>query len=448
MRDRRACARVRGYGHRGMTPGGGEMAGQGTIALTGATLIDGTGAAPLRDATVVVEGRQIAAVGPAGSVAPPPGATVYDLAGRTLLPGLIDGHVHLRAYAGAGQRDIHLWNVTTFLEEQALHAAANARRALLAGVTTVRDMAGGRLEVAVKHAIDDFVLDGARVVASGFVGMTAGHGDLFCPAAIDRRLWPTADGVDECRKLVRQYARDGVDLIKLCTSGGVLSLGDETGWRNYTPEETRAIVDEAHALGKRVAAHAHTRDGIRQALEAGVDTLEHGSDLDDELVALMLRRGVRLCPTLAITEYILTRGAERGVPAASLEKARAMQAVRIASVRRAYEAGVPIFMGTDSCNTFPFGAHAWELALLHERVGLSPLEAIVAATRSAAEALGLGARTGTVEPGKWADLLIVDGDPLADLGLLRDEGRLAGVFRDGRLLVDRGLARGAVAAAR
>ncbi len=410
-----------------------------TLALTGATLIDGTGAARQTGMTVVVEGRTIATVAPDGMVAMPPTAARYELAGKTLMPGLIDGHVHLLAYAGDEHRDVHLWNVLTFVEEQTLHAAANAHRALLAGVTTVRDMAGSRPEIAVKHAIDDFIIDGARVVASGFVGMTAGHGDMFCPAAIDRRLWQPADGPDACRKLIRQYARDGVDLIKLCTSGGVLSIGDKSEWRNYTTAETLAIVDEAHALGKRVAAHAHTRAGIRQALEAGVDTLEHGSSLDDELIALMLERGTRLCPTLAITEHILTQGAARGVPAASLEKARALREGQIAGLRKAYQAGVPIFMGTDSCNTFAFGAHAWELELLHTYLGLSPAEAIVAATSSAAEALGLGEQTGAIVPGRWADLLVVDGDPLADLRVLRQSERLLGVFREGRLLVDRGL---------
>lgn len=411
------------------------------LALTGARLIDGTGAAPQDGITVVVEGRDIVAVRPDGAAEVPPDTVRYDLAGKILLPGLIDGHVHLLAYAGDGHRDVHLWNVLTFIEEQTLHAAANARRALLAGVTTVRDMAGSRPEIAVKHAVDDGIIDAARVIASGFVGMTAGHGDMFCPAAIDRRLWQPADGPDECRKLIRRYARDGVDLIKLCTSGGVLSIGDKSEWRNYTIAETLAIVDEAHALGKRVAAHAHTRAGIHQALEAGVDTLEHGSSLDDELIGMMLDRGTHLCPTLAITEYILTRGAERGLPTASLEKARALREGQLEGLRRAYRAGVPIFMGTDSCNTFAFGSHAWELELLHTRLGLTPLEAIVAATSTAACALGLGDQTGTVAPGHRADLLVVDGDPLADLRVLQQPERLLGVFRDGRLLVDRGLCR-------
>ena len=416
------------------------------IALTNARLIDGTGAQPVNGATVLIEGKEILAVGAVDKI--PDDAEIRDLGGATLMPGLIDGHVHLRAYAGHGKADVHLWNVTTFIEEQTLHAAGNALRALHAGVTTVRDMAGGRPEVSVKHAIDDGVLPGVRVIASGFVGMTAGHGDMFCPAAVDHRLWPPADGVDACRKLVRQYARDGLDLIKICTSGGVLSVGDKNEWRNYTFEETLAIVDEAHAFGMRVAAHAHTKAGIRQALEAGVDTLEHGSALDAELIELMLERDTWLCPTLAIVEYIMQSGRARGVPEESLAKAEAMRANRLVSVRAAYEAGVPIFMGTDSCNTFPFGDHAWELELMHTQLGMSSMESIVAATSSAAAALDIAELTGTVEPGKRADVLVINGDPLADLALLRDESAILAVFQNGEVRVDRGLSKPVAALAR
>jgi len=356
------------------------------------------------------------------------------------MPGLIDGHVHLRSFAGEGQRDIHLWNVLTFIEEQTVHAAANAGRALQAGVTTVRDMAGGRPEISVKHVMDEFVLPGARVMAAGFVGMTAGHGDMFVPACIDRRMWQTADGPDACRKLVREYVRDGADLIKICTSGGVLSLGDAVEWRNYSPEEVHVVVDEAHALGRRVAAHAHTRASILQALEAGVDTIEHGSELDDRLVGIMVDQGTWLCPTLAITEFVMTRGQTRGIPPESIEKGSHMRHRRVESLTKAYRAGVKIFMGTDSCNTMPFGSHAWELELMHRLLGMSPMEAILAATSRAAEALGLGDKTGSIQPGKWADLLVVDGDPLTDLTVLQDTTKLLAVFRDGRLLIDRGLA--------
>lgn len=412
-----------------------------TYAICGATLIDGLGGPPLASATVLVHAGKIAGVGCSDDVELPSDVPVYDATSKTLMPGLIDGHVHLRSYAGTGHQDVHLWNVLTFIEEQTLHAAANAITALESGVTTVRDMAGGRLEISVKHVMDAGILPGARVIASGFVGMTAGHGDMFVPPAIEQRMWPPVDGVDACRKLIRQYARDGVDLIKICTSGGVLSLGDRSEWRNYTMEETQAIVDEAHALGKPVAAHAHSRAGIEQALTAGVDTLEHGTHLDDELIEMMVERRTWLCPTLAIGDFILTHGAERGVPAESLAKSRETDGVRQESMRRAYQAGVRIFMGTDSCNTMAFGGHARELELMQQRIGMTPMETIVAATASAAEALKIGDQTGTISCGKSADLLVVDGDPLADIAILQDRDRLLGIVRDGRLLVDRGMPR-------
>lgn len=398
--------------------------------IGGGPIIDGTGAPPLLDHSVVVDGDTITAVVPSEQVTPGAGDIVYDIKGRTLLPGLIDAHVHLLSSAGVRRGHVHLWNVVTPVEEQTLHAAANARSALHAGVTTVRDAAGAQSEVAVKRAVDAGVVEGARVLVAGFVGMTAGHGDLMTPAALPQRLFKTADGVDECRKLVREYARMGVDWIKICTSGGTLSLGDEGEWRNYTRAEVEAIVDEAHALGKRVAAHAHTARGARVAVEAGVDTIEHGSGVDEELAALLLERGTALCPTLSIAEYTRLHGAESGLPEESLRKGRQLYEQRLAAVRTAYRAGVPLIMGTDSNNTMPFGRHGEELRLLHELIGLTAGEAIVAATSRAADVLGLP--TGVIAPGKWADLLVVDGDPLSDLGVLADPGRLVAVFPAGR----------------
>ncbi len=408
-------------------------------ALKGATLIDGTGKPPFEHATILIDGRLIVRVGTETEIEVPSNIPIYDVRGKTVMPGLIDGHVHLLAYAGEQQQDIHMWNVLTFNEEQTIHAAANAVKALNAGVTTVRDMAGSRPEISVKHAMNDFILPGARVISAGFVGMTAGHGDMFVPPNIERRLWRTVDGPAECRKLVREYARDGADLIKICTSGGTLSMGDKAEWRNFTLEETRVIVDEAHALAMPVAAHAHTRAGIIQALDAGVDTIEHGSSLDDELIERMVKQGIWLCPTLSIGEYVLLYGAKRGIPAANLEKSRVISHRRHEAVGKAYRAGVRIFAGTDSCNTMPFGTHAWELELLQRYVGMSEHDAIVTATGAAAQAIGLGEKTGTIEPGKWADLLIVAGNPLVDLKILQDQNKLLAVFRDGRLLVNHGL---------
>jgi imidazolonepropionase-like amidohydrolase len=409
------------------------------LALVGGTLIDGNGGPPLEDACLVIRGRDILAVGPRASTRVPDDAVRINVEGKTVLPGLIDAHVHLRSYAGSDRSDFYMWSQSTFLEEQVLHAAKNARTALQAGVTTVRDAAGARVEIAVKHATDQQLLDGARVVVAGFVGMTGGHGDLFTPPAVDRRPYETADGPDACRKLVRAYARDGVDWIKICTSGGVLSLGDESEWRNYTLEEVRAIVDEAHALGKRVAAHAHTRGGVRQALVGGVDSIEHGSALDAELIQRMLDQGTWLCPTLAVTELIHAIGSDRALPVAALHKNELVRNSREDSARAAAAAGVRIFMGTDTSSILPYGRHAWELELMVSLLDVSPMRALQMGTRDAAHALGLGSHCGVLQASYWADVLVVDGDPLADIRILQNNERIVGVFRDGRLHVDRGL---------
>ncbi|MBV9544823.1 MAG: amidohydrolase family protein [Chloroflexi bacterium] len=409
------------------------------IALVGGTLLDGNAGPAIEDACVLVRGREILAAGPRDSIGIPDAARVFDIPGATIIPGLIDGHVHLRSYAGRDRSDFYLWGASTFIEEQTLHAAANARSALQAGFTTVRECSGGRAEIAVKRATDQQLLDGARVVVAGFVGMTGGHGDLFAPPAIQPRSFAVADGPEACRKAVREHARDGADWIKICTSGGVLSLGDESEWRNYTLDEVRAIVDEAHALGKRVAAHAHTANGIRQALDGGVDSIEHGSAMDSELSARMVQSGTWLCPTLAVTEYIHAHGRGKGVPEASLAKNEVVRERRLGAIRTAAAAGVRLFLGTDSSSVLPFGRHAWELELLVDLLDLSPKRALQIGTRDAAQALGIGDRTGVIAPGRWADLVVVDGNPLEDIRILQDAERIRGVFRDGRLLVDRGL---------
>lgn len=411
------------------------MESRAPLALTGCRVLGTADGSTLEDAYVLIEGRTITRVASMQDLALPDGTEQLDAAGCTVMPGLIDAHVHLLANAGETSQDVHLWNVVTFLEEQTLHAARNAEIALMSGVTTVRDMAGSRPEISVKHAVDDFVIRGARVVASGFVGMTAGHGDMFCPAAIERRLWKPADGPDACRRLVREYARDGVDFIKICTSGGVLSRGDRPGWRNYTLEESATVVDEAHALGMRVAAHAHTASGIRQAVEAGVDTVEHGSQLTDELVDMMAERGTWLCPTFTLSDYIMHHGKERGVPEESLIKARDTHSRHVESIQKAHVGGVRLMMGTDSCNAMAFGSHARELELLQREVGLSAEETINIATRDTAAAIGLGDKTGSLEPGKWADILVVEGNPLDDLTVLQNRSKLRWVIRDGRALV-------------
>jgi imidazolonepropionase-like amidohydrolase len=407
------------------------MRSEADLLLTGCRLIDGTPADPLDDAYLLVREGRIVEVGN-GTPSVELDLPAYDVGGRTVMPGLIDGHVHLLSSAERDRSRTRNFDAFTFIEEKTLHAAANAARALDAGVTTVRDMAGSRPEVSVKHAIDAGIIEGARVVSAGFVGMTAGHGDMFLPPALDPRPWQTADGPIECRALVRRYARDGHDLIKICTSGGVLSSGDRPNWRNYTDEEVATVVDEAHALGMRVAAHAHTRSGVLQAVLAGVDTVEHGSMIDEECVAAMVARDVALCPTLTLQQYMQSGEADPPLSPEAAEKARVVHSGHADALRLAYRAGIRIFAGTDSCNTMAFGRHARELQLLVDIVGMTPRQAVVAGTSLAATALGVDAITGSLTPGKLADLLIVDGDPLADLVILQDRARLLAILKEGR----------------
>jgi imidazolonepropionase-like amidohydrolase len=399
------------------------------LLLRGARLIDGTGAAPLEQAHLLIMKGRIVHVGtgepPVSDVA------VYDLAGYTVMPGLIDGHVHLLSSAATDRSHARAFDAFTFVEEKTLHAAANAAAALAAGVTTVRDMAGSRPEIAVKHASADGVIEAARVVSAGFVGMTGGHGDMFLPPALERRPWQTADGPTACRALVRSYARDGHDFIKICTSGGVLSSGDRPEWRNYTDDEVAAVTDEAHALGMRVAAHAHTKSGVLQAVLGGADTIEHGSMIDEECVQLLVDRDVALCPTLTLQRYLSSGEADPPLSAEAQEKAQVIHRGHADAVRLAHSAGVRIFAGTDSCNTMPFGRHARELGLLVELARMSSMQALVAATGAAARALAIEADTGSLVPGKSADLLVVDGDPLQDVTILEQAARLHVVMKAG-----------------
>lgn len=369
-------------------------------------------------ATVRLDGDRIEAVIPA------PAAADTHL---SLIPGLIDSHVHLISYAGAAPVDYLSWPLTTPVVERVLHGAALAQRAMRAGVTTIRDMAGDRAQVALKHAFDQGVLEGPRVVVNGMVGMTAGHSDLFTPPDVADRP-PTADGPDACRALVRSYARMGADGIKITTSGGVLSTGDRNEWRNYTRAEIDAIVDEAHALAMPVGAHAHTVAGIQAALDAGVDSLEHATQITPAQARKAKAQGVTVAPTLLILERIV-RG-DTQVPEESRAKAQVLHSRRREALREAAEAGVEFVLGTDASGRhMPFGMQVDEVRAMVSDIGLSPAEAMIAATSRAARAVGLEGRVGRVAPGLGADLLVVRGRPWERIEDLTAENIVAVVSR-------------------
>ena len=349
-----------------------------------------------------------------------------------VIPGLVDTHVHLVGHAGEpGRTDTLTWPLVTEREEQVLHAAANAQRAMRHGVTTLRDLAADTAQASLRRAFDDGVLPGPRLLASGPVGMTAGHMDLFTPPAHPLR-GPTADSPDECRKLVRTWARAGLTGIKIATSGGVLSMGDKVGWRNHTRAEIAATIDEAHALGMLVSAHAHSAEGIQVAIDEGVDSIEHGTEITAAQAELLAARRTPVAPTLLINELIAA--GHGGVGPEPMAKAAALVARRDELFAAAAAAGVRFVLGTDASGYFVrFGDQMAEVVRMSEVFGLDSPAALRAATSDAADAIGLGDQVGRVASGYGADFVVLSGRPWLDITELTTDNIRAVVCR-GRLV--------------
>jgi imidazolonepropionase-like amidohydrolase len=368
--------------------------------------------------TLVWSGDRIEAVDPAAHEERPE---------LCVIPGLVDTHVHLVGYAGEGTADFATWPLVTTRDEQVLHGVAHAQRALRAGVTTLRDLAADDAQVAIRRVFDAGILPGPRVLAHGMVGMTAGHNDLFVPPAFPLRK-PVADGADECRRLVRTWARAGMDGIKIATSGGVLSIGDRNGWRNQTRGEIEATVDEARALGMKVAAHAHSRAGIQAALDAGVDSIEHATLMSAEQAETIAARGVTVGPTLLINEAIAAGSVP--VTAEAREKAAELVAARDELFAAAAQAGVRFVLGTDANgHHVRFGDQMREVGRMAQVLGLDAQAALRSATSLAARSIGLGDRVGTLAVGMGADFLVVRGRPWERIEELRPENLIAVVSR-------------------
>ena len=394
------------------------------------TLIDGTGADPVRGATLVFDGNTIVSVIPTGAV--PRDAEVVDAGHLTVMPGMIDCHVHLGSSTwGLQERLLMPYSLTI------AHALNHARVTLEAGFTSVRDAAG--TPRGVKMAIDQGLFPGPRMrIAVAALSQTGGHGDSVMPNGANVRPtnseipYTVVDGVDEARRATRQTLRAGADQIKVHTSGGVMSPNDEPGATGFSPDEIAAIVYEARASGKTVMAHAQATQGIKNAVVGGIHSIEHGIYLNEEVVDEMKRRGTWLVPTLVAPLWVIRRAEKdpTSVPPYALRKAREVMADHQASFRLAVESGVRIAMGTDT-GVGPHGTNAEELERMVEG-GMTPMQAIVATTRSAAECSRIAHLTGTLEVGKRADILGVDGDPLADITVLQNKDRLPIIIRDGQ----------------
>ena len=394
-----------------------------TIALRSIHLIDGRGSTRDR-MTVLIQGGRIAAVGPDREISVPRGAETPDVRGMAVLPGLIDCHVHLCLGAEA--------DVVRTIEQEApalttLKASQFARQTVEAGFTTVRDVGCRDHSIfALKQAIADGLLPGPRIVAAGLaICMTGGHA---------RFIGREADGPVEVVTAVREQLAAGAEVIKFIASGGVLTPGTSPDCAQMTPEELAAGMSEARRAGRRVAAHAHGADGMKNAIKAGTHSIEHATLMDEEAAGLMREYGVFMVPTLSALATTAACGLACGIPESALTKAKSMQARHEASFKKAARAGINVALGTDAGTPFNYhGENAQELERM-VALGMAPMEAIVAATSAAAALLGFSHTLGTIEPGKDADLLVVDGNPLKRVAVLRDREKLHGVMQGGRFV--------------
>jgi imidazolonepropionase-like amidohydrolase len=399
------------------------------LVIVGGIVFDGTGAAP-RDAAIRTRDGRIAAVGGRDEVSGERDVEVIDAAGAFVMPGLIDCHVHLTS-SGAANAEVQRLKDTIPL--QTLRGAANARAIVRAGFTTVRDLsAPGWSNIAIRDAIDQGLAEGPRVLAAGMsLTVPGGHGDNYYRPEVSVYREGLVNGPDAARLAVRETIKMRADLIKLLVTGGVMTDGSDVGALQWTPDELRAAIEQAHQLGRRVAGHCHGGIGVKEGVKAGLDTVEHGTMLDEEAIDLLGERGVYLVPTLVASHNIVKHGTAAGIAPHVVRKAEQVADWHRRSVRMAHAAGVKIAFGTD-CGT-PFnraGENGAELGLMTQQ-GLSAAEALESATRVAAEAIGLADELGTLEPGKAADLILVDGNPLADIAVLRDPERIAWVFKAG-----------------
>ena len=369
----------------------------------------------LADQAIVIDGDKIVSIGPASGAQAPAGATTIDLPNSTVLPGLIDSHVHLTGdLKNSGYRSLGI-----SLPRATLTGAHNAKVTLDAGFTTVRNVgAEGFSDVALRDAINDGDIPGPRMLVSGpLLGITGGHCDNnLLPWEYHVSEGGVADGVEAVQHKVRENIKYGADLIKICATGGVLSKGDDPQASQFTQEELKAIVADAHRLGRKVAAHAHGAQGILWATEAGVDSIEHGSYINDEAIAAMKRRGTYLVPTLYLADWFLANAESLHVSPDIIAKGKAVMPAARKNVAHAFASGVKVAFGTDAA-VYPHGLNAREFAVM-VKLGLTPLQAIQAATINAADLLGWSDKVGAIEPGKWADLIAVDSDPLRDVTTL------------------------------
>jgi imidazolonepropionase-like amidohydrolase len=410
------------------------------------TLIDGNGGAPVRDGAVLVQDNRIRAAGRKADIPlPDDPVTMLDAGGGWILPGLIDTHVHLMLEG----IDIPRLMTTPF-SLRFYQSVEYMRRTLDAGITMVRDAGGA--DLGVKQAQASGLVAGPRMqISITALSTTGGHGDGWMPSGMALDIFPpypgmpvnTCDGVEEVRRKVREVLRAGADVIKVCATGGVLSPTDHPEFTQFSEAELQVMVEEAaYRRGIKVMAHAQGAEGIKNAVRAGVHSIEHGIYLDDEAIELMLAHGTYLVPTLLAPLAVVEQAEAKGnMPEYGVRKARETIEIHSESIERAYRAGVTIAMGTDA-GVMPHGTNLRELGLMCQ-IGMTPMQALVATTKTAAACLGWQDRVGTLEPGKLADVVVTRTDPLANIRSLENTANIVLVMQDGRVVKNRGLAEGA-----
>lgn len=406
-------------------------------------LIDGTGRPPIEKSVVVVEGSKIAAVGKAGEIALPGGEGVHviDAAGKTVMPGLIDSHVHI--YTDGESREFYSLPVSNNHLTLTLRSVPRLKRTLEMGITTLRDGGSGWgwLEVALRDAISRGDIVGPRYFATGYhLTVTGGHGYFLPPWLANVPVHPEqstihCDGPDQWRRAARLNIYNGTDNVKVVASRDIISTGIATA-PQATREELRAAIEEAHKMGKKAIAHAQGREAIMNAIEAGADSIVHGFFMDEECAEMMVKKNVYLESTNLYVRMIVDKGSG-DLPDWMVQKAVECWEDKKKNFRKLIETGVKISFGSDA--GVPYirqGDNAGELAMFVE-LGMKPMDAIIAATKTAAEAVGLGNDVGTIEEGKIADIILVDGDPVKNIRIFREEDKIKMVMKEGQIVVTR-----------
>jgi imidazolonepropionase-like amidohydrolase len=379
-------------------------------AIRAGSLLDVRTGTVMRNPVVLIDGERIRAVG--SGLAVPEGTELIDLPGLTLLPGFIDAHTHITG----NPEDQGYSYIAISVPRETTYGVRNARITLEAGFTTIRNVgASGYSDVALRDAINAGDVPGPRIVAAGpALGITGGHCDDTAHGPQFHVVGEgVADGIAGVMQKTREVIKYGADVIKICATGGVLSFGDDPQASQYTLEEMKTIVGEAHRLGRKVAAHAHGRDGIKLATLAGVDSIEHGSYIDDENIQLMKAHGTYLVPTVFLGNWLIDHAEQIKLPAPLLKKAKEVLPQARLNIARAFKAGVLVALGTDAA-VYPHGLNAGEFAVYVE-LGMTPLQALQSGTVNAARLLGLQGDVGAIEAGKYADIVAVGGDPLKDI---------------------------------